>query len=93
MAKQISVLQARENLRSYANEIQVKQTKPGLLEAKKKLLRLDDEIDLPFLVPYVEKGIWKDAFLLSLVWSTSEEGLKMLSPFIKKYITFKILQD
>jgi len=90
MAKQVSVSEARENLKDCVNEVHPDQVKPSLLEAKKKLLSLDEKMDLPPLVPHIDRGRWKEALVVSLVWSASEEGIKTLTPLIKKYMTFKV---
>ena len=86
MAKSISVAKARENLRYSAKQVSSSRKKPSLTDAKLRLRDLDEELDLPPLVPYIDKGRWKEATILSASWSVSGEGIKMLSSLFRKIL-------
>ena len=91
MAKSISVIKARENLRISAKQVSSDSKTLSLSQAKLKLRVLDDELDLPPVVPYIDKGRWKDTAILSATWSISEAGVKMIAPLLRRVLTFKIL--
>lgn len=68
MAKSISVNEARENLRISAKQVSLASKALILEQMKLKLRTLDEELDLPPIVPYIDKGRWQDAVVLSATW-------------------------
>ena len=89
MAKPISVDKARENLRKSAKQVSSLRKEVSLEDAKLRLRDLDDELDLPPLVPYIDKGRWKDAAVVGATWSVSEIGIKMLSSLLRKAVLLR----
>lgn len=89
MAKQISVAQARSNLRESAKGLSLRSSDISLCEAKDNLRRIDEELDLAPIVPALDQGRYKDALILSLTWSVSTQGLKTLSPLLTRLISIK----
>jgi len=90
MANQVSVSQARDNLRYRARQTVSKSTSLTLSQAKNKLRLLDEELDLPPLVPHIDQGRWKDALYLSASWSVSAQGVKLIYPVLRKFISLKL---
>jgi len=90
MAKQISVVEARENLKHCSNQLTSSSKEIDLITAKANLRCLDEESDLPPLVPYIDKGRWTEALSITLAWSLSDEGFKALYPSIRKIISLRI---
>jgi len=92
MARTISVLEARDNLRHCAKSVTSRRTESSVLEAKARLLSLDEELDLPPLAPAIDEGRYKDAMMLTLSWSLSSKGLKLLYPLVQKFVSLKLFK-
>jgi len=92
MAKQISVKQARQNLKSCAKGIASIDEEITLANAKERLRLLDSQLDLPPITTAIEQRRFSDALMLTLTWSVSTEGLKLIYPLLKKSIALKLFK-
>lgn len=82
MEKQLTPQEARERLQALVNDQRDRFYEPTLDEAKEKLLKLDQSLQLPRVASLIDKREYKALFYAFVSWGFSQNGQRVLLPFV-----------